>query len=73
MFCMQRYTCNVEMVFSGQMNNITDSHFIRSTDCMHVALANLQFETTMVRDGVPSWPTWFSSDLIYDILLSVCV
>jgi len=31
MFCMQRYKCNVEMVFSGQINNITESHFIRRT------------------------------------------
>ena len=33
--------CNVEMVFSGQMNNIIESHFVRTTDCMRVALANL--------------------------------
>ena len=30
-------------MFSGQMNNIIASHFIRSTDFMHVALANLLF------------------------------
>ena len=70
MFCMRRYKCNVEMVFSGtcsrvtsassalgilndyalytsthslthsltHINNIIESDFIRSTDCMHVAL-----------------------------------
>ena len=59
-FCMQRYKCNVEMVLSGQMNNIIESHFIHSTDCMHVALANLLFEILMVRGGVLSLPTWFS-------------
>jgi len=52
MFCMQRDKCNVEMVFSGQMNNIIESHFIRSTDCMRVALTNLLFEIIMVRDGL---------------------
>ena len=50
------YKYNVEMVFSGQMNTITDSRYIRSTDCMHVALANLPFEITTVRDGVLSLP-----------------
>jgi len=54
MFCMQRYKRNVEMVFSGQMNNIIESHFIRSIDCVHGALANLLFEIIMVRDGVLS-------------------
>jgi len=44
------------MVFSGQMNNITESHFIRSTDCMHVALADLLFEIMMVRHRVLSLP-----------------
>ena len=34
MFCMQRYKCSVEMVFSGQMNNIIECDFIRSTDCV---------------------------------------
>ena len=63
MFCMQRYKCNVEMVFSGQINNITERDFIRSTDCMHAALANLLFELIMVRNGVLSLPTWFSHDL----------
>jgi len=67
MFCMQRYKCNVEMVFSGQVNNIIESHFIRSTDCIHVALANLLFEIIMVRDGVLSVSTWFSCDLTDDI------
>ena len=51
MFCMRRYKCNVEMVFSGQVNNIIESHFIRSTDCIHVALANLLFEIIMVRES----------------------
>ena len=51
MFCMRRYKSNVEMVFSGQMNNIIESHFIRSTDCMHVALANLLFEIIIVRES----------------------
>jgi len=51
-FCIQWYKCNVEMVFSGQMNNIIESHFIRSTDCMQVALASLLFEIIVVRDGV---------------------
>ena len=50
-----------------------ESNFIRSTDCMRVVLANLLFETTMVRDGVLSLPTWFSRDLIDDVLSSVCV
>jgi len=61
------------MVFSGQMNSIIESHFIRYTDCMHVALANLLFEIIMVWDGVLSLPTWFSCDLIDDVLSSVCV
>ena len=73
MFCMQWYKCNVEMVFSGQMNNIIESHFIRFTDCMRVALAYLLFEVMMVRDGVLSLPTWFSRDLMDDVLSSVCV
>ena len=51
------------MVFSGQMNSIIESHFIRYTDCMHVALANLLFEIILVWDGVLSLPTWFSHDL----------
>jgi len=59
-FCLQRYKCNVEMVFSDQMNNIIESHFIRSTDCMHASLANLLFEIIMVRDGLLSFTTWFS-------------
>jgi len=42
---------------SLQMNNIIESHFIRYTDCMHVALANLLFEIIMVRDGVLALPT----------------
>ena len=72
---MQRYQCNVDMVFSGQMNNIIECDFIRSTDCMHAALANLLFELIclMVRDGVLSLPTWFSRDLIDGVLSSVCV
>jgi len=40
------------MVFSGQMNNIMESNFIRSTDCMHVAFVNLLFEIIMVAGGV---------------------
>jgi len=55
------------------MNSIIESHFIRYTDCMHVALANLLFEIIMVWDGVLSLPTWFSCDLIDDVLSSVCV
>jgi len=32
---------SVEMVFSGQMNNIIESHFVRSTDCICIyVLAN---------------------------------
>jgi len=54
------------------MNNIIECDFIRSTDCMHAALANLLFELIMIRDGVLSLPTWFSPDLIY-VLSSVCV
>ena len=73
MFCMQRYKCSVEMVFSDQMNIIIECDFIRSTDCMHAALANLLFELIMVRDGVLLLPTWFSRDLIDDVLSSVCV
>jgi len=36
MFCLHWYKCNVEKVLSGQMNNIIESHFIRSipTVCM---------------------------------------
>jgi len=71
--CMQRYKCNVEMVFSGQMNYIIECDFIRSTDCVHAALANLLFQLIMVRDGVLSLPTWFSRDLIDDVLSSVYV
>ena len=44
-----------------------------ATNCMHVALANLLFKVIMVRDSVLSLPTWFSSDLIDDVLSSVCV
>jgi len=40
---------------------------------MRVVLANLLFETTMVRDGVLSLPACFSRDLIDDVLSSVCV
>jgi len=36
---------------------------------MHVALANLPFEIIVVRDGVLSLPTWFSRDIIDDVLL----
>jgi len=46
-FCMQRYKCNAEMVFSGEINNIIKSHFIRSTDCMHAAML---LEIIMVRE-----------------------
>jgi len=63
MFHMRRYKCNVEMVFSGQMNNIIESHFIRSTDCMHAALPNLLFEIIVVQDGVLPLLTWFLRDL----------
>ena len=73
MFCKQRYKCSVEMVFSDQMNIIIECDFIRSTDCMHAALANLLFELIMVRDGVLSLPAWFSRDLIDGVLSSVCV
>jgi len=73
MFCMQRYKCNIEMMFSGQINDIIESHFIRSTDCMHVVLANLLFEIIMVREGVLSLLTWFLHHLIDDDLSSVCV
>jgi len=55
------------------MNNIIERDVIRSTDCMHAALANSLFELIMVRDGVLSLPTWFSRDLIDDVLSSVCV
>jgi len=40
---------------------------------MHVALANLLFEIIKVWDGVLSLPTWFSRDLVDDVLFSVCV
>jgi len=72
LFCMQRYKCNIEMVFSGQIKNIVETHFNRSTKCMQVALANLLFEIIMVRDGV-LLPTWVSCDFIDDVLSSVCV
>jgi len=68
---MQRYKCNVEMVFSGQMNNIIERDVIRSTDCMHAALANSLFELIMVRGGVLSLPTWFSRYLMMFCLVSV--
>ena len=55
------------------MNNIIECDFILSTDCMHAALANLLFELIVVWDGVLSLPTWFSCDLIDDVLSSVCV
>jgi len=45
-FCLQRYKCNAEMVFSGQINNIIKSLFIRCTDCMHAAML---LEIIMVR------------------------
>jgi len=75
MLCLQRYKCNVERVFSSQMNNIIESHFIRSTDCMHAALANLLFEIIMVRDVCYHClhGKWFSRDLIDDVLSNVCV
>jgi len=68
--CMQRYKCNVEMVFSGQMNNIIESRFIRSTDCIHVALANLLVEIIILRDGVLSLPTWFSREVIHGVTVA---
>jgi len=40
---------------------------------MCVALANLLSEIIMVRDGFLLLPTWFSRDLIDDIISSVCV
>jgi len=73
LFCMQRYKCNIEMVFSGQINNIVENHFNRSTNCMQAALANLLFEIIMVQDGVLSLPTWVSWDFTDDVLASVCV
>jgi len=58
-----------------QMNNITVSHFIRSTDCMPAALGNLLSEIVMVRDGFLhcQLPTWFSRDLLDDVISSVRV
>ena len=41
--------------------------------CMHVILANLLFEIIMVLHGVLSLPTWFSRDVIDDVLSGVCV
>jgi len=55
------------------MNNIIKSHLNCSTNCMHVALANLLFEIIMVRDGVLPLPTWFLQYLIDKFLSSVCV
>jgi len=52
---MQRYKCNIEMLFSGQIKNTAETHFNRSTNYiiyMQAALANLLFEIIMVRDGV---------------------
>jgi len=60
MFRLHLYKCNVEKVFSGQLNNIIESHFIRSipTLCMmHVAFVNLLSEIIIVRDGFLSLPT----------------
>jgi len=73
LFCMQWYKCNIEMVFSGQIKNIVETHFNRSTNCMQAALANLLFEILMVRDGVLSLPAWVSCDFIDDFLSSVRV
>jgi len=72
LFCIQRYKCNTEMVFSGQIKNIVETHFNRSTNCMQVAPANLLFEIIMVplvRNGVLSLPTWFSCDFIDDFFI----
>jgi len=41
--------------------------YVCSTDCMHVALENLLFEITVVRDGVLSLPTWLPRDLMDDV------
>jgi len=71
MFCLHRYKCSIEKVFSEQINNIIESHFIHSTDCMHVALADLLSEIFVVRDGFLSLPMWFLRDLIDDVLSSV--
>jgi len=71
---MQWYKCNIEMVLSGQIKNIAENNFNRSTyNSMQAALANLLFEIIMVRDGVLSLPTWVSCDFIDDVLSSVCV
>jgi len=39
------------------MNYIVKSHFICSSDCMRVALANFLHEIMMVRDGLLSLPS----------------
>jgi len=52
-FCLQRYNCNVEKLFSGHMNSIIiKSRITRSTDCPHTALANLLHELIIVKDGL---------------------
>jgi len=68
MFCLHQHKCNVEKVLTGQMNNITESYFIRSipTVCM---LYNVLWLATVFL----SLPTWFSRDLIDDVISSVCV
>jgi len=68
MFGLHRYKCNVEKVFSSQMNNLIESHFIH-TDCMHECmLLRLLSEIIMVRDGFLSLLTWFLCDLIDDVI-----
>jgi len=73
MFRLHRYKCNVENVLSGQMNNITESHFIRSIPTVCMCISNLLSEIIIVRDGFLSLPTWFSRDFIDDVISSVCV
>jgi len=70
---MSEIKCEDDEVFSGQMNNIIISHFIRFTDCMHVALADWLSKIIMVRDRFLSLPTWFSHDVIDDVISSVYV
>jgi len=62
----------LEGLFSSEMNSIIESHFIRSTDCMHTASADLLFEIIKVR-GVLSLLTWFLHYIIDDVLSNVCV
>jgi len=68
---IQRYKCNVEMVFSGQMNNniYYRVSFYSFYACCISKFAVRYYNGLMVRDGLLSSPTWFSRDLTDDVCL----